>query len=525
MKNRIKKLLSLLLAVIMLLCAVPFTGLPGITIKASAASYPSCIVGNYLMEASIGETIRLVYAYSPAFKNEKLISRIYNSYGDIVADSECQMYNTSSFQTYNLFWDTEDYEPDMYKVVMTIEFYSNYQWNTAPRDAVCYVTLRNNINNGEKDRNKYTGQKEYFNDLSNKSAIIGTNTLCTAPSAWQNNEIKSERYSIQLKEMYVGNLANTEVKNENRFNISSSIYDQWILMNFRITNNSGFPLDVTDILSDNNFYKYTGTMATVYVRAVFSDKRIEIYDKEELEDGESQDYWIGLLIPHSSGMPYLRLKNGNGYTFINTNPDLLSGKKKAGHSFGTWKTTGGYKARACTVCNATERQKITKQISKCSISAVSAKVYTGKAITPAITVMDGNKKLKAGKDYTVTYKNNKAIGKATVTIKGIESSGYTGTKSIRFKIIPATPKPTVTAGNKKAVIKWKAVKGADSYTVYYSASKNSGYKKIATTAKTAYRVKNLKSGRAYYFKVVANKKVGKNTFRSVFSSPKKAVIK
>ena len=184
MKNRIKKSLSLLLAVIMLLCAVPFTGLPGMTIKASAASYPVCIPGNYLIEASIGETVRLVYVYSPAFKNEKLITKIYNSHGDIVSNSEQQMYNTSPHQTYTLLWDTKDYEPDKYKVVMTCEFYSYYQWNTAPRDSVSYVTLRNNINNGEKDKNKYTGQKEYFKYLSDKSAILEPNTLCTASSAF-----------------------------------------------------------------------------------------------------------------------------------------------------------------------------------------------------------------------------------------------------------------------------------------------------------------------------------------------------
>lgn len=182
----------------------------------------------------------------------------------------------------------------------------------------------------------------------------------------------------------------------------------------------------------------------------------------------------------------------------------------------------GVKTFTCTECGATKN----KAIAKIDTVKLFRKnfAYTGKALKPKVIIKDANgKQLRLGSDYTVRYRRNKDIGKATVvvTFKG----NYTGTKSISFKIIPATPKPTVTAGNKKAVIKWKAVKGADSYTVYYSASKNSGYKKIGTTAKTAYAVKNLKSGRAYYFKVVASKKVGKYNFNSYFSAPQRAIIK
>lgn len=182
----------------------------------------------------------------------------------------------------------------------------------------------------------------------------------------------------------------------------------------------------------------------------------------------------------------------------------------------------GVKTFTCTECGATKN----KAIAKIDTVKLFRKnfAYTGKALKPKVIIKDANgKQLRLGSDYTVRYRRNKDIGKATVvvTFKG----NYTGTKSISFKIIPATPKPTVTAGNKRAVIKWKAVKGADSYTVYYSARKNSGYKKIGTTAKTAYAVKNLKSGRAYYFKVVASKKVGKYNFNSYFSARQRAIIK
>lgn len=54
------------------------------------------------------------------------------------------------------------------------------------------------------------------------------------------------------------------------------------------------------------------------------------------------------------------------------------------------------------------------------------------AETPIINV--GGKTLSVGADYKITYKNNKKIGKATVTITGVGS--YTGTVNKTFLINP-----------------------------------------------------------------------------------------
>ena len=66
-------------------------------------------------------------------------------------------------------------------------------------------------------------------------------------------------------------------------------------------------------------------------------------------------------------------------------------------------------------------------------------LYTGKTLTPSITVKDeyGNT-LKKGTDYTVTYSNNKnvGVGKTVVTFKGLP---YKLTKTVRFKIYPKAP--------------------------------------------------------------------------------------
>lgn len=58
--------------------------------------------------------------------------------------------------------------------------------------------------------------------------------------------------------------------------------------------------------------------------------------------------------------------------------------------------------------------------------------YDGKAKTPAVSVALDGKKLAASTDYTVTYRNNKNIGTATVTVTG--AGNYTGTVTKTFAI-------------------------------------------------------------------------------------------
>lgn len=67
-------------------------------------------------------------------------------------------------------------------------------------------------------------------------------------------------------------------------------------------------------------------------------------------------------------------------------------------------------------------------------------IYTGKAIKPEVRVYDGETRLKAGQDYTITYKNNvkandasKAKTAPTVVVKG--KGNYSGQETATFKIL------------------------------------------------------------------------------------------
>ena len=72
-------------------------------------------------------------------------------------------------------------------------------------------------------------------------------------------------------------------------------------------------------------------------------------------------------------------------------------------------------------------------LSGAKVSGLNASyAYTGKAITPAVTVKLGSQTLKAGEDYSLSYSDNKKVGTAKLTISGNES--YYGSIRLTFEI-------------------------------------------------------------------------------------------
>ena len=108
---------------------------------------------------------------------------------------------------------------------------------------------------------------------------------------------------------------------------------------------------------------------------------------------------------------------------------------------------------------------------------VKNQTYTGKKLTPSVSVVLNGMTLVKDKDYTVTYSGNKNIGKnAKVVVKGI--GNYKGQISKTFTIAPAKAKIKVS-GYKIKVINYK--KGADVYLTVKVAGKKAV--KIQCTAK------------------------------------------
>ena len=79
-------------------------------------------------------------------------------------------------------------------------------------------------------------------------------------------------------------------------------------------------------------------------------------------------------------------------------------------------------------------------INDLEIAAIDSQTYTGAAITPGVTITDGDKQLAAGTDYTVAYEDNINVGEAIATITGIGL--YTGSVEKTFQITKA-PAPEI----------------------------------------------------------------------------------
>lgn len=148
-----------------------------------------------------------------------------------------------------------------------------------------------------------------------------------------------------------------------------------------------------------------------------------------------------------------------------------------------------------------ENTQAKTSIKKASVSGISNKNYNGKSQKQSIKVKLGKKTLKQGTDYTVSYKNNKNIGKATVTIKG--KGKYEGSIKKTFQITVAKGK-TYTVGNFKYKMTKASTNGKG--TVTLAATKKSKSDSKFTSCKITDTVKI--GGKT--FKVTA---IGDNAFK------------
>ena len=166
-----------------------------------------------------------------------------------------------------------------------------------------------------------------------------------------------------------------------------------------------------------------------------------------------------------------------------------------------------------------------KSISKATVSGLKNRHFTGKAITQTPVVKLGGKTLKAGTDYTVSYKNNKAVGTATATITG--KGSYTGTVKATFKICPKKTAVKSAASPKAGQLKvtYKKVSGVTGYQITYSTDKSFKTKTSKSSAKTSKTVTGLKKGNTYYVKVRTYKTVKGTKYYSAYTDVKKVKVK
>ena len=213
-------------------------------------------------------------------------------------------------------------------------------------------------------------------------------------------------------------------------------------------------------------------------------------------------------------------------------------------------------------------------VKRCNISTISDQTYSGKPVTPEITIRNGSYVLKEGTDYTLSWENNTEPGTASVTITGMQD--YFGSAALNFQIVKpappdtpspeptkpavtptpeptkpavtptpeptkpaATPSPTptkptntpapakpattpalqITSAWNKVTLRWTAVDNAKNYIVYKKTG-SGAYKKLKTVKSNvlSYQDKKINVGTTYQYRVRAVLKSGAN-------SPYSATIK
>ena len=166
-------------------------------------------------------------------------------------------------------------------------------------------------------------------------------------------------------------------------------------------------------------------------------------------------------------------------------------------------------------------------ITKATVSGISTKAFTGKAITQNVTVKVGNTVLKNGTDYTVSYSNNKKVGKATVKITGKGKYGGVITKT--FKINPAKQEiQKLTAKSKSFFVDWAQKGSATGYEIQYATnSKFTGAKKVTITNNKTDKttVSKLSANKKYYVRVRSYTTVGGTKYYGAWSAVKNVTTK
>ena len=170
----------------------------------------------------------------------------------------------------------------------------------------------------------------------------------------------------------------------------------------------------------------------------------------------------------------------------------------------------------------TIKKGVTEDIKSASVGKVKNQIYTGKQIQPALKVTLNGKTLKAGKDYTVTYTDNKNTGLAKATINGIGK--YTGTQTVTFK---NCAKESSVKNCESRKIRKQPLLRSEKQVEKVSGLCNSGFHRFFIQkgnylpySKTTYTLKNLSKGKTYYVRVKAFTKVSE---KNVYGAASKTI--
>lgn len=206
-----------------------------------------------------------------------------------------------------------------------------------------------------------------------------------------------------------------------------------------------------------------------------------------------------------------------------TVPGLINGKdftvlyennRNAGHATVRVVGTGDY---AGTIIR--NFKILPGHITSLEISVQKKLSYTGRPLKASVKLMYNDFVLKNGRDYILSYRDNKKPGRGRVTIQGI--GNYTGKVVKSFRILPQTPKKFKVrkAGASVWKLSWKKASFAGGYEIQYSTNKK--FKKLVKRAAVAKRnritIRVPYENKKYYFRIRSYVKVNGKKWYSKFT--------
>ena len=139
-----------------------------------------------------------------------------------------------------------------------------------------------------------------------------------------------------------------------------------------------------------------------------------------------------------------------------------------------------------TVTGSKQIKITTIDISKCEVTLENTSYeHTGSAITPAVTVKNGETTLTENIDYTVNYSNNTNEGTATVTVTG--KGNYAGTKAVNFDIV-VTKRTTLQIGD---IVSYNP-SGTYNWNNEYASSDQTGSTTLSSASGQSFNINSWK---------------------------------
>ena len=190
-------------------------------------------------------------------------------------------------------------------------------------------------------------------------------------------------------------------------------------------------------------------------------------------------------------------------------------------------------AATCTTAGKTAGS----HCSVCGETIVAQTVVAALGHTPAAAVTENEEAAQpgiAGSYDEVVYCGvcGAEVSRTTVTTNPLPEPQHTSARQVTYYTLSfyedagaAVQNVKVKAGTRSASLTWDRNKFADVYVIYRATTKNGKFKKIASTNDLGYTVTGLTSGKVYYFKVRAVRKLDTGNYYSADSAIKKVTVK